>query len=287
VIKSYDQLISESQVSRVEARLLLAYVLKKDKSWLLAHGDEKAPQELAKVAQSLFEKRRRGEPIAYLLGSKEFYGRDFSVGPGILIPRPETEHLLEWGLEVLAANVSDPVLVALDLGCGSGCIGLSLALEAAKNCPNLCQVTLTDLAPEALSFARRNALQLGLLDKDLATQLTFLQGSWFEALPPGMRFNLILSNPPYIKEDDAHLSEGDLRYEPAHALSSGKSGLQAIEEIIEVAPQFLNSKGWLVLEHGFDQADPVQALFRQHGYVSIESRRDLAGHFRLSAGSWA
>jgi release factor glutamine methyltransferase len=284
VSKSYDQLMAESRLARAEARVLLAHVLQRGKSWLMAHGDEIVPEDVSVRVQDLFLKRRNGEPIAYLLGVKEFYGRSFRVGPGVLIPRPETELLVDWGLEVLHSNSSNRNFTALDLGCGSGCIGLSLALEAEQLGLPLDQITLVDLAPEAITFSQRNALELGVLQL-ASTGLTVLQGSWFAPFDPSQRFDLIVSNPPYIRLGDPHLVQGDLRFEPAQALSSGESGLQAMAQIIAEAMAFLKPEGRLLLEHGYDQAEALQALLREHGYLNIETRPDLSGHARISAGS--
>ncbi len=281
--RSYDALIADSRLARSEARILLAGVLQKEYTWLLAHGDENAPDEVAVKALALFHRRQKGEPIAYLTGSKEFYGRSFRVGPGVLIPRPETELLVDWGLEVLRTEVSSPALTALDLGCGSGCVGLSLALEARQLGLALAQMTLVDLTPEAIICTQRNASQLGVLQL-AGTTLNILQGNWFDPIHPSQRFDLIISNPPYIPLSDPHLSQGDLRFEPSQALSSGETGLQAMTQIISGATRFLKPSGRLLLEHGYDQARAIQTLLREHGYLNLETRADLAGHARVSAG---
>ncbi len=281
--RSYDELMVESLLSRVEARVLLAHVLRKDRSWLLAHGDETAPIEVSIAAQALYLRRRNGEPMSYLLAAKEFYGRSFSVGPGVLIPRPETELLVDWGLELLRADPTNLDFCALDLGCGSGCVGLSLALEAERLGLALAQMTLVDLSPEALAFTRRNVLQLSAFQLS-GLKVNILQGSWFDPIDPSLRFDLIVSNPPYIRLGDPHLSQGDLRFEPTQALSSGVSGLQAMTQIIAEATTFLKPSGRLLLEHGYDQAEAIQTLFSEHGYLNIETRVDLAGHARVSAG---
>jgi release factor glutamine methyltransferase len=284
MLRSYDQLMAESRLARADARILLAHVLQKEKSWLIAHGDEVVPKDVSDRVENLFFKRRNGEPIAYLLGVKEFYGRGFGVGPGVLIPRPETELLVDWGVQILRSNTSKRNLTALDLGCGSGCIGLSLALEAKRLGLTLDQITLVDLAPEAIAFSERNARELGVLQLP-HTGLTVLQGSWFAPLDPSQRFDLIVSNPPYIRLGDPHLVQGDLRFEPSQALSSGESGLQALAQISAEAMTFLKPEGRLLLEHGYDQAEALQALLREHGYLNIETRLDLSGQARVSAGS--
>jgi release factor glutamine methyltransferase len=279
---TFDQLIEGSRLPRVEGRLLLAHLLRKDKTWVMGHGGEETSEEICSQVESLFQQRRLGRPIAYLLGEQEFYGRSFLVGPGVLIPRPETEHLVDWALEVLKAkNHAD--LDVLDLGCGSGCVGLTLALEASRLKLGVKQVTLTDLEPRALAYARGNAARLGV-DALGELKLQFLAGSWFQLVNPALRYDLIVSNPPYIRADDRHLSQGDLRFEPPAALSSGASGLEALSHIIATAPLFLKPHGQLLLEHGFDQAESVQTLLFQHGYVELKTQRDLAGHPRISGG---
>ena len=279
---TFDQLIEGSRLPRVEGRLLLAQLLRQDKTWLVGHGGEEASAQVCLEVETLFHQRRLGRPIAYLLGEREFYGRSFLVGPGVLIPRPETELLVDRALEVLQAK-KDADLDVLDLGCGSGCVGLTLALEARRLKLGVKQLTLTDLQSRALAYARDNAARLGV-DALGELKLQFLAGSWFQPVNPGLRYDLIVSNPPYIRADDEHLSQGDLRFEPPGALSSGASGLEALSHIIACAPLFLKPNGQLMLEHGFDQAESVQTLLFQHGYVDLKTERDLAGHPRISGG---
>lgn len=280
---SYDRLMADSGLERSEARLLLGHVTGRSKSWLIARGNEIPDAAQARQAGALFSRRRAGEPVAYLLGEREFYAHRFHVGPGVLIPRPETEMLVEWGVEFLQTASPPQPLRALDLGCGSGCIGLSLALEAHRLGLGLTALTQTDIATEALAFTRRNAVELGVTAWP-GFAYECLQGSWFEALSPGRQFDLILSNPPYIRSDDAHLQQGDLRFEPPHALVSGASGLRAIEEIARYAVDFLRPGGALMLEHGFDQAESVRAILRDRGFQAVATRQDLAGHPRLTGG---
>jgi release factor glutamine methyltransferase len=285
-ILNYDQLVSSSQLARSEARLLLAHLLKKDKTWLLAHGDEPASIACIEQARALFLRRQNGEPIAYLLGSKEFYGRNFEVGPGVLIPRPETELLVDWGIEALQARGLVDSMAALDLGCGSGCLGLSLALEAVQRDVDLAEITLSDLSADALQFTHRNASALGAIRcHELTVNLRL--GHWLSCIDPAARFDLILSNPPYIRLSDQHLREGDLRFEPTSALSSGESGLHALIEIIAEARNFLKPGAKLLLEHGYDQAEAVRDLLSEHGYVDIETRQDLSGIERATGGAKA
>jgi release factor glutamine methyltransferase len=279
---TFDQLIEGSGLPRVEGRLLLAHLLGKDKTWLVGHGGDEASAEIYHQAETLFQQRRLGRPIAYLLGEREFYSRSFLVGPGVLIPRPETELLVDWALEVLQAK-KHAHLYVLDLGCGSGCVGLTIALEARRLKLGVKQLTLTDLESQALSYSRDNAARLGV-NALVEPKLQYLAGSWFQPVDPGLRYDLIVSNPPYIRADDEHLSQGDLRFEPPSALSSGASGLDALSHIIATAPLFLQPNGQLMLEHGFDQAESVQTLLFQHGFVDVKTRWDLAGHPRISAG---
>lgn len=253
-----------------EARLLLAHVMGKPAAWLLAHDEQTLPAETLAAFQALLQRRVAGEPVAYLLGRREFYGRDFSVSPAVLIPRPETELLVEFALRKVGAGNTATIL---DLGAGSGCIAITLALE----CPGA-QVTAIDASPAALAVAQENA-------RRLAPQATvrFLASDWFSALA-GERFDLIVSNPPYIAAADPHLAQGDLRHEPRTALASGADGLDAIANIIALAPEHLTPGGRLWLEHGYDQAAAVRALLAAAGLTAIEQHRDLAGIVRISGG---
>ena len=283
---TYDLLVSTSQLIRSEARLLLAHCLEKDKTWLLAHGDELASSACIEQARALFFRRLSGEPIAYVLGCKEFYGRSFKVGPGVLIPRPETELLVDWGLEALATRSPLDSIAALDLGCGSGCLGLSLTLEARQRGMGLAEITLSDASVDALQFTQHNASALGALQSP-EVKLSLKQGHWLSCIDATARFDLIVSNPPYIRLNDAHLTQGDLRFEPKDALSSGDSGLQALTEIIAKASAFLKPGAKLLLEHGYDQAEAVQAMLQEHGYLEIETRLDLSGIKRATGGAKA
>lgn len=271
-------------IGRLEARLLLQHVTGLTASALLAHPEHALHAEPCTRYQALVARRAAGEPMAYLLGQREFYGRDFSVAPGVLIPRPETELLVEQGLAKIAGIQATPVRV-LDLGCGSGCIGISLALERTD-----AQVTAVDASREALAISQQNAARH-------QASLRLLHGDWFNALAPAMDdtpstadtgtgFHLIVSNPPYIAADDPHLQQGDLRHEPGSALASGKDGLDALRQIISQAPRWLQHGGWLLCEHGYDQASAVRTLLQQAGYQHIEQHRDLAGIVRVSGGCW-
>jgi len=255
--------------ARLDAELLLAHVLNVSRAWLYA-WPEHAPDAAQREA---FEQhvvaRERGEPIAYLTGHREFWSLDLEVTPAVLIPRPETELLVEVALEHLPRD--RPMRVA-DLGTGSGAIALALARERP-----LAQVLATDASDVALDVARRNAGRLAV------DNVTFAQGDWCAALTGG-RFELIASNPPYIASDDAHLDTGDLRREPRMALVSGRDGLDAIRRIVADASAHLATGGWLLLEHGWDQAARIRALFESHEYVDVSSIRDTAGHERVTLG---
>ena len=252
-----------------EAKLLLAHVLGRDRAWLAAHADEAMSAEQAKRFDALARRRRDGEPIAYLVGRREFYGLDLEITPDVLIPRPETELLVDLALVRLPGDRPARVL---DLGTGSGAVALAIA--AARR---TAQVVGADTSSAALALAQRNAVRLGI------GNVSFLVSDWFAALAD-QRFDLIVANPPYVAAGDPHLDEGDLRHEPAQALTAGGDGLSAIRTIIASAPEHLARGGWLLLEHGHDQADRVGALLREAGFADVRAARDLAGILRVSCG---
>ena len=307
---SLDDLIRHSQLPRAEARRLLAYLTGQPLTWFMAHGDDPADPDIATRFQALAKRRRAGEPLAYLLGQQEFYGRPFAVSPAVLIPRADTETLVEIALEQLARLRRQRCAVPLsllELGTGSGIIAITLALEAPDT-----EVHAVERSPEALAVAQQNAKALG------ADRIHWHAGSWWQALanatgsheatenaataaqttspitarqgrptePPARRFDLIVSNPPYIAANDHHLQQGDLRFEPPQALAAGPDGLDDLRIIIGGAPAHLNPGGWLLLEHGYDQEAPVQALLRDAGFADVFTRRDLAGQPRVSGGRW-
>lgn len=220
--------------------------------------------------QSLLEQRLQGRPVAHITGVREFWSREFLVTPDVLIPRPETELLVELALERVPAGLAADIA---DLGTGSGAVAVTLALER----PNA-RLTALDLSPAALEVARRNADRLG------AGNVRFLESDWFAALPAGEAFDLIASNPPYIAEEDPHLSQGDVRFEPPAALASGPDGLDAIRRIVREAPTRLKPGGWLLFEHGYDQSQAAQALLAAAGFREVASFADLQGHLRVSGG---
>ena len=307
---SIDDLIRHSQLPRAEARRLLASLTGQPLTWFMAHGDDPADPDTTTRFQALAERRRAGEPLAYLLGQQEFYGRPFTVSPAVLIPRADTETLVETALEqllLLRRQRRAVPLSLLELGTGSGIIAITLALEAPDT-----EVHAVERSPEALAMAQRNAKALG------AHRIHWHAGSWWQALanatdsheatentataaqttspitarqghptePPARRFDLIVSNPPYIAANDHHLQQGDLRFEPPQALAAGPDGLDDLRIIIGGAPTHLNPGGWLLLEHGYDQEAPVQALLRDAGFADVFTRRDLAGQPRVSGGRW-
>jgi release factor glutamine methyltransferase len=252
-----------------EARLLLGHVMDRPPAWLIAHDDEVLDEDALLRFASLVARRKGGEPVAYLVGQREFYGRDFLVSSAVLIPRPETELLVDI---VLGKGVgAGGTAKLLDLGTGSGCIAITLALEIPS-----AQVSAVDASDAALGVARRNA-------ERLEASLRLLQSDWFSALA-GERFDLIVANPPYIADADPHLAAGDLRHEPRQALASGADGLDAVRRIVAAAPQHLTAGGQLWLEHGYDQADAVRVLLAAAGLRDIEQYRDVAGIVRVSGG---
>ncbi|MEJ2789997.1 MULTISPECIES: peptide chain release factor N(5)-glutamine methyltransferase [unclassified Pseudoxanthomonas] len=255
--------------ARHEAEHLLLHVLGRDRAWLFAHGDDALPAESAAAFEDLLARRMVGEPLAYLLGQRGFWTLDLQVSPATLIPRPETERLVELALARLPP---DHALRVADLGTGSGAIALAIASERP-----LAQVVATDISAEALDVAGANAQANGIAN------VAFRHGSWLAPLA-GERFDLIASNPPYIAEDDPHLAQGDLRFEPPSALSSGRDGLDAVRAIVLAAPDHLVPGGWLLLEHGWDQGAPVRALLMARGFIDVATETDLEHRDRITLG---
>ncbi len=254
--------------ARLEAQILFAHALGVNRAWLIGHDRDFLPAEQAEAVETLVNRRLAGEPVAYLLGEREFYGRRFRVTPEVLIPRPDTELLVDLALQRLPPDMAGNVL---DVGVGSGAVAVSLALERPA-----WQVTAVDLSEAALAVAQGNATALGARVECLASDV-------YSALDQ-RRFHLIVSNPPYIAAADPHLAQGDLRHEPALALASGGDGLDVIRRLIAAAPGHLEPGAWLLIEHGWDQAEAVRALLGQAGLQEIFSARDLAGHERVSGG---
>lgn len=266
------ELLQATPLPRLEIQMLLQQVLQVPRSWLIAHDTDPLDEGAVARFKALAQRRQAGEPMAYLAGVREFMGRDFQVGPDVLIPRPDTEVLVETAIAFIQQEAG-AVMNVLDLGTGSGAIAVSVALA----CPNAC-VTATDASLQALEVARANARNLG-------AAVSFHAGSWYDALPPGTAlFDLIVSNPPYIRADDPHLNQGDLRFEPAGALTDGHDGLKALVAIIEGAGNWLKPGGALWLEHGWDQAASVREHLVKTGFKRVESLTDLAGIERISGG---
>ena len=265
-----DALAAQSDLRR-DAELLLLHCLGRDgRAWLIAHDTDVLPQETLAEFEGLCQRRRTGTPIAYLLGYREFWSLKLKVSSDVLIPRPETEYLVEWALEILSQQTTPNVL---DLGTGSGAI----ALAVKSTCSQL-EVTATDASARALAVARENAVTYGL-------EIELKESDWFNNLQ-GRQWSLIVSNPPYIAVNDPHLAAGDLLFEPIQALTDGEDGLRAIKTIIEKSPAHLESGGWLLLEHGYDQASDVADLMISRGFESVTLRHDLAGRPRVTGGCW-
>ena len=260
---------ARAAIDAVDAEHLLLHVLARPRSWLFAHADDAVTATEAAAFRALVERRAQGEPVAYLTGTKGFWSLELAVTPATLIPRPETERLVELALERLPAGVA--VRVA-DLGTGSGAIALAIARERPQ-----AQVIATDASAAALEVARANA------ERNRVRNVQFRQGDWLAPLA-GERFDLIASNPPYIADGDPHLSAGDLRFEPPTALSSGADGLDAIRVIVRDARAMLQPGGWLLLEHGWDQGDAVRALLQGGGYGDVATEQDLEARDRISLG---
>lgn len=265
-MQTYRELIQHSQIERFDAQVLLLHVLQKNRAWLIAHDDESATDEQSVAFEALAARRCAGEPVAYLLGSREFYGREFAVSPAVLIPRPDTELLVELALKRAPQNGK-----VIDLGTGSGCIPITLKLER----PDL-SVSALDLSSDALAVARGNAQALG-------ADVRLLESDWFSAVA-GQVFDLIVSNPPYIHAEDEHLHQGDLRFEPTGALTDGHDGLQHLRAIITAAPAYLQPEAWLLLEHGWDQGAACRELLLQAGFTDVQTWQDLGQNDRVSGG---
>ena len=261
-----------SDTPRLDAEILLAFVLKQTRTWLHTWPDKVVDEPDLQQFNALLSRRIAGEPIAHLVGSQEFWSLELQVSPATLIPRPETERLVELALERIP---TDSRYEILDLGTGCGAIALALAHERP-----LCHITATDQSALALELARHNAQQHQL------NNVTFLHGNWFSPLENQQQFDVIVSNPPYIVENDPHLQQGDVRYEPVSALAAGPDGLDDIRQIIEGARSHLKKHGWLLLEHGYDQAQAITTMLRSQGYEMVEDFDDYAGIPRIAAARY-
>lgn len=270
------RLQAQSRLPRLEQQMLWQQVLGVERIWLISHDTDPLPAEAVQRYQALEARRLQGEPMAYLLGWREFMGHRFTVTPAVLIPRPDTECLVEHALRMVA-DVPTPRI--LELGTGSGAIAVSLALARPD-----AQLWATDISDAALAVAQQNA-------QTLCGKVEFLRGSWYDALSAShsgvsAHFDLIVSNPPYIAADDTHLGQGDLRFEPRQALTDEANGLQDLRTIIQGASPWLRPGGQLWLEHGWQQAADVRELLHQAGFTAVSSQRDLAGIERLSGGTF-
>lgn len=265
--------LAQSGLVPLDAQVLLAHVLGRDRAWLVAHADDALARDPSDAFFALARRRRDGEPVAHLTGVREFWGLPLRVSAAVLIPRPETETLVELALARLPDDCDVRVL---DLGTGSGAIALALAHERPR-----ARILATDASAEALAVARENARRLGLRNVD------FAQSDWYAnatSISRSAPFDLIASNPPYVAGGDPHLTAGDVRFEPSAALSPGKDGLAAIRRIVEGARDWLAAGGTLVVEHGYDQSARVCELFAAAGFADVTALRDLAGIPRVVAG---
>ena len=270
---SIAQALRQAQLAgldRVDAHLLLGHLLQRERSWLIAHDDAPLPEREQQRFDALVRRRLDGEPVAYLLGEREFHGLTLRVSPAVLVPRPDTEVLVDWALECLQARgVATPRVI--DLGTGSGAIALALRHRWPA-----AELTALDASAEALAVARANA-------KRLALPVRFLASDWWQAVA-GETFDLAVSNPPYIAGDDPHLPA--LRHEPRQALTPEGDGLDALRTLVRDAAPHLRPGAWLLFEHGWDQAEAVRRLLTTAGFAEVQSRQDLAGLDRCTGGRW-
>lgn len=263
------QALAQAGLAPLDAQVLLAHVVRRQRTWLVAHRDDPLTRDEASVFFALAKRRRNGEPVAYLVGQREFFGLALQVTPSVLVPRPETETLVELALERLPA---DRPWRVLDLGTGSGAIAIAIARERPRT-----HVIAVDASAAALSVARANAAALG------AGNVAFVESDWYARIDD-VPFDLIVSNPPYIRAGDPHLASDDVRFEPMTALVSGVDGLAALRTIVSGATSRLAAGGALLVEHGYDQAAAVRALFVAAGLDAVTARRDLAGIVRVAGG---
>lgn len=273
---------ARKKIDALDARVLLCHVVKRDTAYLIAHADVPLGCDDQRAFDALIARRVAGEPVAYITGRREFFGLDFKVSPAVLIPRPETELLVELALERIPR---DKPCSVLDLGTGSGCMAISIARRRP-----LARVMATDISAEALALARENAANLLRINppqppfgKGGVGGISFIRSDWYEALE-GEEFDVIVANPPYIAEYDPHLDQGDLRFEPRAALVAGADGLDCIRSIVAHGASHLAPGGWLMFEHGHDQAARCRKLLSRAGFAAVFSRRDVAGIERVSGG---
>lgn len=269
--EAVETLATVSDSALLDAEVLLSLALNKPRSYLRAWPDRLLQPEQLAAFKAFLEQRRKGMPIAYITGNREFWSRDFQVTPDVLIPRPDTELLIELSLDLIPRDKPARII---DLGTGSGIIAITLAAERP-----LAQISATDFSLTALQIARHNA------DKHHIHNIQFYHSDWFADVPK-TKFNLIISNPPYIAEDDQHLQQGDVRFEPQTALRSAEQGLRDIRIIADTARGYLAPYGHLLIEHGYDQQQQVQALFKNFHYDKVQTYTDLSGQPRVTYGQW-
>ena len=260
---------SSSDSPKLDAEVLASWVLQKNRAWLYGFGDYVLQPEQTSQLELGLSQRAAGYPLAYITGEREFWSLSLATDPSTLIPRADTETLVEWALSLpLLANAQ-----VLDLGTGTGAIALALASEQPS-----WHVQGVDFQAQAVALAQKNAQRNGL------NQVVIFQSDWFSSVT--QRYDLIVSNPPYIDADDLHLHQGDVRFEPHSALVADDHGLADLQHIVSSAPHFLKQQGWLLLEHGYQQAEAVQNMLSAEGFISIETKCDLAGHPRITGGCW-
>lgn len=259
-----------SDSARLDSELLLAHVLQQSRTWLHTWPKKTLNAQQQSAFEALLQRRVQGEPVAHILGEQDFWSLRLQVSPATLIPRPDTERLVELALERIPPDADWAIA---DLGTGSGAIALALASERPR-----CRVTGSDHSVEALDIARRNAEHLGLRN------VQFIQSDWLADIPVREGFEMIVSNPPYVCENDPHLAQGDVRFEPRGALAAGADGLDAIRQLVYQAPDYLKPGGWLLLEHGYDQAETVQNLLSRAGFVKVADFIDYGGNPRVGVG---
>lgn len=269
--RAKEQLAMLSDTAALDAEVLLCHCLAKDRSFLRAWPEYQPSHEQLNCFQALIAQRQQGTPVAYIIGHREFWSREFLVRPEVLIPRPDTELLIDLSLDLLVANKPCKII---DLGTGSGILAITLATERP-----LANVIASDISPAAINVANKNAERLRVKN------VRFLTSHWFDAIDE-YDFDLVISNPPYIPSDDPHLQQGDVRFEPQTALVSDEKGLKDIRLIAEQARQHLKSDGRLMVEHGYNQQADVQAIFKQLNYRQVMTHNDLGGNPRVTSGLW-
>ncbi|HGN1704959.1 TPA: peptide chain release factor N(5)-glutamine methyltransferase [Providencia rettgeri] len=263
--------LSASDSAKRDAEILLEHVTGRSRTYLFAFGETQLSTEEYQQAELLLQRREKGEPIAYIVGEREFWSLPLYVSPATLIPRPDTECIVEQAL----ARLTNPANQLLDLGTGTGAIALALATELPQS-----TVIGVDFNPDAVALAQRNQQRLNI------SNVQFMQSDWFTSLSI-KQFDMIISNPPYIDENDSHLREGDVRFEPLTALIAKNAGLADLMHIISESRKYLKYQGWLLLEHGWTQGLAVRDLFKEHGYTNIDTCFDYGGRERISLGQWS